>query len=639
MRFIITNKANTIDKQMVQLQSLEEFQGDFNLYGTEPLLRFKENGRLIVVFGSLFGLRRDDGIVDNNVDTNAIKSSLADKDQSSQVLGRFVVLSFSRDGSLSIWTDSFGTVDVYYLKSKNNIYIASALDMILKSCPSIDEIDNVGIMQSMYIYGGRPAKEHTWYKKIKRLGVQKTLHIDKDGLQTETVLHKPTRKKYDYHSKNALEGYSDAFFESIRSRSSENGNVVFLSSGWDSTSILATLCHLFGQSKTRAVIGRMKYSDRSGVCNQFELDRAKAIADYFGVQLDVVDLDFTKNASQYVDEVAPLFHSQQFTNLTGFNHWILSKFAAATSNGDEVVFAGEMSDGAHNFGFSQYATMFHPYSHDFREYSDKMATYLFGPTFLKVLYENGQDSDPVWNIMSEAKKGAQFETLATDNFSINLQLLKSVFLRTGRMPLISHNTQLLTPHGAKEFDEASSAAYLLEKAEALTPENLYETYIDLYNSFHWQGGTVATLYHTLEAFDFRCALPFHDSTLLDFLSYMPEDWGRGLELKPTKYPLKWMLENKLDYPMELQRGPHSYTYDVDRNFTHIGELINYSSLNPIFRDCLQTKKYESFLSEISFDYSYIEPLIKRYCDGQEIIGSEQIDLANIALLSLLGPNS
>ena len=39
--------------------------------------------------------------------------------------------------------------------------------------------------------------------------------------------------------KNKLNEYSDFFIESVRSRASKSGNIIFLSSGWDSTTILA----------------------------------------------------------------------------------------------------------------------------------------------------------------------------------------------------------------------------------------------------------------------------------------------------------------------------------------------------------------------------------------------------------------
>ena len=161
--------------------------------------------------------------------------------------------------------------------------------------------------------------------------------------------------------------------------------------------------------------------------------------------------------------------------------------------------------------------------------------------------------------------------------------------------------------------------------------------MDLYNSFHWQGSTVATLYHACEAHDLECMMPFHDTELIDYLSYMPENWGRGLEMKPTKYPLKWMLSNKIDYPMDMQSGPHSYTYDVDPTFTHTGELINHSSLGDLFKSQLKTSNYLDLFSPDSFNCSYIKDLVGRYTKGEEILGPEQGDIINVSMQTILGP--
>ena len=81
------------------------------------------------------------------------------------------------------------------------------------------------------------------------------------------------QKCFPKDDKSKLDLYSDIFIEAVRSRASKN-KILFLSSGWDSTSILATLVHLFGPSKIDCVIGRMRYK-RSEIINQFEIDRAK----------------------------------------------------------------------------------------------------------------------------------------------------------------------------------------------------------------------------------------------------------------------------------------------------------------------------------------------------------------------------
>ena len=639
MKFLLTNtKSNNLGAELSKIEIIST-HSSLKLLSDKPLLDWKSNDDRFIVLGNVIGLRNSIGTIDNSISIESMKLSLENPSKVNAVEGRFIILKFSIDGRIDIWTDQFGRVDVYYQQVGDEIFIASGLDLLPVSKGIQSEIDNVGMMQAVYIYGGRPAKKHTWYKHVSRVGVSEILIWSANNKLTVAEIVKPDLKTTLYNEPDSLNDYSNTFIESIRARASDNGNVVFLSSGWDSTSILATLVHLFGKSKTRAVIGRMKYSERSGICNTFEMERAKKIADYFGVRLDIVDLDYRTGARELKEKLNNAYRSQQFTNLTGWNHWMLAEFAASTSDGGEVVFAGEMSDGAHNFGFSQYASIFHPNSFDFREYSDKMATYLFGPTFLDVLLKNGQNEDPIWNIFKSTKSDDFFEPLAESESQIKKQFLISFFLRSGRMPLSKNNSKLLSKLGKQELDDVSFKTYLEKSSQNLTGDNLYSTYLDLYNSFHWQGSTVSTLEHALEAHNMGFALPFHDSKLIEFLSNMPESWGRGLELKPTKYPLKWMLANKIDYPMEMQSGAHSYTYDVDPNFTHIGELINYSSLGDVFKEALREGAYQKIFSQEHFDHDYINGLVEKYFDGDEILGTEQADLLNIAMQSTLGPDA
>ena len=69
---------------------------------------------------------------------------------------------------------------------------------------------------------------------------------------------------------------------------------------------------------------------------------------------------------------------------------------------------------------------------------------------------------------------------------------------------------------------------------------------------------------------------------MNFFSEVPENWGRGLDLNNTKYALKFILKNKLDYPYYLQEGPHSYTYDVQPGFSIVNEFLNNSALKRFF---------------------------------------------------------
>ena len=77
--------------------------------------------------------------------------------------------------------------------------------------------------------------------------------------------------------------------------------------------------------------------------------------------------------------------------------------------------------------------------------------------------------------------------------------------------------------------------------------------------------------------------------LIDFLSTMPESWKRFDN--NTKYPLKWMLNNKR-LSCRIAKVPHSYIYDIDPSFSHISELVNASSFRSIYID--ELNKNHSF---------------------------------------------
>ncbi len=636
MKFFISNSKKDHNQNMPNISSKSE-NGFIDIYSSNINCDWKKDGNQYILLGTVHGIRSDDGIINKDYTNESLQKLLERPDTVKSIEGKFIVIKLLDNKKLMLWTDYFGCYDVFIQEYKDELFISSGIDYLPVLTRKASAIDDVGLMQAVYIYGGRSAKKHTTYKNICRLGVSETLvfdeikglKFDKNEMTFETI------RNYDESS--ALLDYSNIFIESINARSSKDGNIVFLSSGWDSTSILATLVHLHGNKKVRAIIGRMRYSDRSGVANSFEMDRATKIADYFGVKLDVVDLDYRRNAETLFHELESCYRSQQFTNLTGFNHWILSKEAARTSNGNEAIFAGEMSDGAHNFGFSQYMTIFHPSSYDYREYSDKMASYLFGPTFLNVLINRKHNDDPVWNQFKNIRGDSYFEAPANDVDSLKLQFLKSFFLRSGRLPLSRNTSNMITSSGKNLLDEVTSEVYLSNYVKLLNSQNLYAIYLYLYNSFHWQGSTVATLYHASNEHGMECMMPFHDISLIDFLSFMPESWGRGLEMKPTKYPLKWMLSNKIDYPMELQVGPHSYTYDVNPSFSHIGEILNHSSLGKFFRSQLKTSDYLDIYSSELFNHEYIEKLTTRYTNGEEILGEEQVDILNLSMQKILGP--
>jgi asparagine synthetase B (glutamine-hydrolysing) len=589
-----------------------------------------ETNDTFIVLGEIIGIRENGFKIVELTDYSILENTNA----VSEVEGRFIVLKISSKKELSIWADHFGRVDLYWLESNKVLNITSGIDMFSESINK-RELDQNGLAQALTIYGSRPLKKHTLFKNIFRLGVQEFLFYSNGKLEI-------TKKKVEIKStfpkdnKSKLDLYSDLFTESVRSRASKEQNIIFLSSGWDSTSILAMLVHLFGPSKIDCIIGRMHYSERSGIINQFEIDRALKMTEYFGVRLHMVELDYTENIEDIIAEVSPISQDQQFSSMTGYNHWLLAKGAKKIAKSGAVVFAGEISDGAHNLGFSQYFSIYHPASHSFREYSDKMASYLFGPTFLNQMINGTYENDPVWKIFKSYHEDTKLDLISEGENEIIMQLFSSFFLSGGRIPLFSKdNCSILTAKGRKEFLTNAKKVYLQEYEGKINQENLYAHYLHLYHSFHWQGGTVATLEHMCDEVGLKCRLPFLDQTLIEFLSSMPESWGRGLDLNNTKFPLKWMLSNKIDYPMDLQEGPHSYLYDVNPSFSHSDEIVNASSFTPIFKKALNQDNFLDVFDPEYFDLDYIKKIIKTYSSGKAMKGQELSDISNLGNLASL----
>jgi hypothetical protein len=546
-----------------------------------------------------------------------------------QLEGRFILVLLDRhEHRCLVQADRFGRADVFVQQQGGVAAVASGLPL-LPSPLAAGGYDQAAIAHALTIYSVRPPKQHTIFKNVRRAGVGDTVVVSARGVETRRRRFVPAETRP--HGPRDLVRYTDLFLEALRARGSDHGNVVYLSSGWDSTSILAGLVHVFGARKVRCVIGRMTYSTEAGVCNPYEIARAAKVADYFGVPLETVEFDYTTTGRELFDDLRPIFQSAGFVGPTSFNHWKLARFVADTSAGGESVFAGEISDGAHNLGFSQYLTVFHPVI-DFREYSDKMLGYLFGPTFLKALWDGSATDDPVYRFLRDRyPTDTAFDDVPGGRESRTTRLLSSFFLRGVRFPLWSlRNSRMLTADGRRAYLDEMERTYLAEAGEAATPSTLYAWYLHLYNSFHWQAGTVATLDLTADACGLPMALPFWDAGLQDFLSGMPEDWGRGLELKPTKYPLKEMLASRIDYPMHLQVGPHSYQYDVNPRFTLTGESMHRSQLGAYFKTVLARGDCFAHLSPEMFEVGYLRGLVERFAGGEELYGA---DLSDVAALS------
>ena len=120
-----------------------------------------------------------------------------------------------------------------------DIYICSGKELFPEST-DFGSIDQNALAQMLTIYRSRPLKKHTLHKNLFRLGINERLTLEKEELKIEEREFIP-QQTFPKDAASKLDEYADLFVEAVRARASEHQNIVFLSSGWDSTSILATL--------------------------------------------------------------------------------------------------------------------------------------------------------------------------------------------------------------------------------------------------------------------------------------------------------------------------------------------------------------------------------------------------------------
>ena len=609
---------------------------DLLVQGDRSIDIIKKNGEVRAMFvGHVIGRRNGTGMLSRIEKTHSDFQTLLCESSLetciNELEGRFIIVRIGKDKGNEICCDRYGQVDLYYQEAGDVVLFATDLSLLPLNCSTV-EYDPVAVAHSLYIYGFRPAKRHTLYSGVKRLGVGEVVSWKNGEIRFREIppYLVPADKNY---SKQELVRYSENLMDAVEKRSSSNGNIVYLSSGWDSTSILAILVKFYGASKVKTVVGRMHYSKRKGVINPFELERAKAFADYFGVKLEIVELDWWQRGVEHLRQLQPFLRSHM---LSGMSVYIWDALATHVSNKyrGEAVFCGEISDGVHNFGFSQYASILKHPDIGFREYADKMALYLFGPTFYKSVKADNLNNDIVYNLFKEETGGGAFDEPSSDPNYLNLQFLSSMFLRDKRIPFWSlKNCKIMTEHGRQLYRKEMETEYLNDISAKISPETLYSCYQHLYNTFHWQCGTVASIALTANRHGFEISLPYYDSRIYELLAATPECWGRGLELRPTKYAEKWFLTNCIDYPGHLQQGPHSYLYDVDPTFSHAGEFIYASSFAPLIKKMFKQRSYEELLSQEYFNLEYFDQIVGNYLEGKEVI-SERTDLSALAFLCL-----
>ena len=555
------------------------------------------------------------------------RNKFVPKDLQKNIDGRFIVINIKKN-LLRIFSDKLGRTDLFYSKEKNIYTFSTVLNDF--STPGYN--DDLGLINFFMLYGSRAPRKQTLFSNIKRLGVGDVLLINKDLIIKNNYIN---LKKYNNHNQKK---YNELFLKALEKRGNKDLNVVYLSSGWDSTSILAGLKYIYGAKKVVAVTSRATNSKRTGTHNKYEINRAVKIAKAIGVKHYIVDTDYSKLKLKNIKEWLNFTKKYGLYGSTAMGQYQLAKFVSNSFGKETTAFSGENSDGVHNLGFSQYVSIFHKYSRDFREYFDKMRLYLYGPTFLKSITEGYVNEDPAFKIIKMFAGEHNFNKVINSKNSIIKEMLTSCFLYSNRIPYFKGKiSDVLNNTGIKYYYNQIYKLYLLDFESKFDYNNPYDTYLNIYPSFHWQSSNVACVELAGSENGIYNKLPFQDFELVSYISSSPESFGKGLDLNPVKYPLKRFLEEKMKFPMEIGLGPHSYIYDTRPNFSILGEYIYGSNLTNHFRLLLKDKSIIDVFNEKYFEKKVLEKLINNYIKGKEIFGSDLTNLSKLVELSFHNP--
>lgn len=538
-----------------------------------------------------------------------LKKNILKTNKHKMIEGYFCCVIFNKN-NVTIFSDNNKSYEIFYQSSKNSIKISNFIDLEKRNNPKKDLNQN-SIINILNTYGNYAPKKNTIYKNINRLGLNQFFRIKINSLSLKIINY--ISKSIVINTNPDVNVYKNSLYDAISLRSSNRMNWILMSSGWDSSSIMAILNMIKGSKKITAVIGKVKFSKKYGFVNNFEVKKAKKICAHYNIKLKVINVDF--NSDKYLknfERYKIFLKSHGLYSLLSYNQFVLSEYISTKAIKKlDVVFCGDISDGAHNFGFSQYATFLNHDDLNLREYFDKMSSYMFSPSFLRKIKNKDFKNDYVFNTLVKLKNIKLFKNIEKN---ILPKYIMPLFLSQNRIPFESFpNSNLFTQLGEKHFFKTMKKDYFDNIAKNINYRNFYGLILKLYDSFHWQSTQVRCMIHAPYFFGMKSYAPFRDTSVIKFLSSMPENWGRGLELKPTKYPLKEILKDKkLNYPTKIQIGPHSYLYDTNPNWNPKEDLIYHSKAREMFLEKLKKLDINKVFDKKFFDLANLRILKKNY---------------------------
>lgn len=529
-----------------------------------------------------------------------------------------------KNEKIIVFSDKLKRKEIYYCADANEVIVATSLKNLRGKSGGYSPESIISIL---YMYA---PKGSTIHNNIFRLRYNETIEIT--GGNLKVVKHNEAPLKIRDYDERDLASFGEMVENAVISRASPTMNTVQLSGGWDSTFLLSVLHKYYERNRISAIIIATTFPD-GRIFNQYELEKAEQITKFFGIDLHTINFkvgfeaDWIDLWEQEVKEKALV---QEIYDSTIFSHFLITRHLQDKYGENIAVFNGEGADSLNNFGFSQYISLPHNNS-GFSEYADKMACYLYGPSFLTKVLNNSYKDELIFKIFQWYFK--DFGFTEADRLSKEDRLfeyLMSFVYAPNRIPFVQlEQRNFVKEEGMKRFRGWLKSEYFGKIIESINPQNCYYWLLRLYTDFHWQCPRIKKT-----GICPNIRLPFLDYGLFRFFSQMPENWGRGLEINNTKYALKRLIrEGDYQFPTEIvERGPHSYittVTDALHQYIYDSNLPKYL-LGKVDFDA----KSEGYFSSDCFDLDYVKKYITDIKERKiDPISSTGFNLLNFLMLA------
>lgn len=578
----------------------------------------------IFIEGELYYLNNLD---QNNQDTNDtnFKNALFQivKDNGIISLPKFLEGSYmlcwfdNKKNEFGMLNDNFSRIKSYYVNIGDDFEISSQLKDVINQSNGYDQLSLYS-----YILLGYTAEKDTFYSKIKRLASNEYFLINTKGVQKKNIKEEP--KSIQNYSNNQINYYDKIFTNSVSSRAGKH-NIVMNSGGWDSTSILYKLCET-QQNKniSTAVFDVILPNGQS--YNKYEVDKVERIGKYFNVNTEKAIVNYSD--SKLLDYWESHLDNMKSNHMYFWLHHLkVSNIDSLNINSGARIFNGECSDSIHNFGFSQFVSVNYK-NMQLREMADKAKSYLYGPTFFGHLEDDTFYNDETFNFFYKYFGKEQFSNFKDTDKKIKLSNYFESFMLSGaRVPFASWQQNEITSDKLRDnYLGHIRSEYLEDAINQCNSRTLYYWLLQLYKRFHFNSNQIGVTQVAMNLKNAHCVMPFLDTQLINFMYQMPEDWGRGLELRTTKYPLRFLSEHKWKMPINIlmEKGPHSYISENDNKWSYAGgdwsiycEIMFRSVFKNYFKKIFIDTKLEDIFDANYFQLDKLNLIIKNYINDIE----------------------